>query len=206
MGGSFHRPLDPEDRAKIIASAESLERRTKEKGKRDGVLGVSGLVILRALLFHFMDTKSGRCDPSYKQIQAHTGLCVQTIAAGLKALARAGILEIERRIERVQERVRNALTGGWHWITRVVQRTNAYMLNFALPDRQKHGDLGAPLLRKSFGNSSDSTFQRESTSRFKQNLKNTAADPAKDIFAESRLGQALAFWRNAIPKTPETAS
>ena len=91
--------------------AEALERSTKAKGQRDGVLGQSALMVLRALLCHFLDTKSGRCDPSYKQIQKQTGFCVQTIAVALKRLERAGILDITRRIVRRGAQLWNELVG-----------------------------------------------------------------------------------------------
>jgi hypothetical protein len=198
VGGQFRRPVDGNDRAKIMAAAESLERRTKAKGKRDGAIGVSGLLILRALLYHFMDSKSGRCDPSYVQIQAKTGLCTQTIACGLKALATAGLLEITRRIERVREHVKNALTGGWHWMTRVVQRTNAYQVNFPVPDRPLHGDLALPLLAKSLGIPSDSRFQRESTSRFIKHPSSAPARSKKEAFEETSLAKTLASLGKAM--------
>jgi len=107
-GGEFHRPISTKSRALVMDRAEALERRTKAPGQRDGVLGQSALMILRALLFHFLDTKSGGCDPSYKQIQKQTGFCVQTIAVALKRLERAGILDITRRIVRKAEKTNNA--------------------------------------------------------------------------------------------------
>jgi hypothetical protein len=48
------RPLDRNDRAKILFCAEAWERRTKEPGRRNGALGYVGLSILRALLFRFL--------------------------------------------------------------------------------------------------------------------------------------------------------
>jgi len=206
MGGQYRRPLDRNDRAKIMAAAEALERRTKAPGKRDGVVGVSGLMILRAMLYHFMDSKSGRCDPSYKQIQAKTGLCTQTIANALKALARTGLLEIVRRIERQRERARNPLTGAWQWIVRVVQQTNAYMCNFPLPDRQQHGDLAVPLLRKSFGFSSDSRFKRESTSILKQSSAAAPKEEKKEAHEGSSLDRALASLGRAIAEREKRAT
>ena len=115
--------------------AEALERSTKAPGQRDGVLGQSALMILRALLCHFLDTKSGRCDPSYKQIQKQTGFCVQTIAVALKRLERAGILDITRRIARKGAQLWNELIGRFVWRERVEQQTNAYRVNFPTPDR-----------------------------------------------------------------------
>jgi hypothetical protein len=164
--GEFYRPLENDERARVMERAAALERRTKGKGQRDGVLGQSALMVLRALLCHFLDTKSGRCDPSYKQIQKQTGFCVQTIAVALKRLERAGILEITRRIARIGVKLWNEFTGRFVWRERVEQQTNAYMVNVPVPDRTEFGDLGTPLFKPKPDIPSDSTSQRESTSRF----------------------------------------
>ena len=165
-GGDFRRPISTKARALVMDRAEALERSTKAKGQRDGVLGQSALMVLRALLCHFLDTKSGRCDPSYKQIQKQTGFCVQTIAVALKRLERAGILDITRRIARKGAQFWNELTRRFVWRERVEQQTNAYRVNFPMPDRSRLGDLGAPLFKPKPDTPSDSTSQRESTSRF----------------------------------------
>ena len=41
VGKQHRRPLDRNDRARVLHCAEALERRTKHKHKRDGVLGVA---------------------------------------------------------------------------------------------------------------------------------------------------------------------
>ena len=165
-GGDFRRPISTKARAQIMERAELLERSTKAKGQRDGVLGQSALMVLRALMCHFLDTKSGRCDPSYKQIQKQTGFCVQTIAVALKRLERAGILDITRRMVRRGAQIWNELTGRFVWRERVEQQTNAYRVNFPVPDRTEFGDLGTPLFKPKPDVPSDSTSQRESTPRF----------------------------------------
>ena len=149
-GGEFRRPISTKARAQIMERAEELERSTKGRGQRDGVLGQSALMVLRALLCHFLDTKSGRCDPSYKQIQKQTGFCVQTISVALKRLERAGILDITRRIARKGMQVWNELTSRFVWRERVEQQTNAYRVNFPVPERSRFGDLGAPLFKPRF--------------------------------------------------------
>jgi len=164
--GRFRRPISTKARAQILERAEILERTTKHKGQRDGVLGQSALMVLRALLCHFLDTKSGRLDPSYKQIQKQTGFCMQTISLALKRLERAGILEITRRLIRTGRQVWNSLTGRFDLRVRVEQQTNAYRVNFPTPERNEFGDLGTPLFKPKPEHSSDSASQRESTSRF----------------------------------------
>jgi hypothetical protein len=170
-GGDFRRPISTKSRAQIMERAEALERSTKAPGQRDGVLGQSALMVLRALLCHFLDIKSGRCDPSYKQIQKQTGFCVQTIAVALKRLERAGILDITRRIARKAGQFWNELTSRFVWRERVEQQTNAYRVNFPVPDRSRLGDLGAPLFKPKPDTPSDSTSQRESTPRFLHRMR-----------------------------------
>ncbi len=165
--GSWRRPLDRNDRARVMVCAEALERRTKRKHKRDGVLGQAGLAVLRCLVNYFQNRHSGRLDPSYRQMQGYTGFCRQTIARAIKNLELAGILEIMRRI--VRERVRVWVEEAQQFFAydRVVQTTNAYMVNFPLPDRKKFGDLGEPLLRpEKYRATSESRFSTEPTSDF----------------------------------------
>jgi hypothetical protein len=188
-GDQWRRPLDRNDRARVLHCAEALERRTKRKHKRDGVLGQSALALLRCLLNHFQNGKSGRLDPSYTQMQKITGFCRQTIADALKALERAGILEIMRRIVRERVRVWVEEAKKFFVYDRVVQTTNAYMVNFPLPDRAAFGDLGAPLLRPEEYRSSESRFSTEPTSAF--NYPSTAPlDPALKRALDS-LGECI---------------
>jgi hypothetical protein len=170
-GGEFRRPISTKARALVMARAEALERSTKGKGQRDGVLGQSALAVLRALLCHFLDTKSGQLDPSYKQIQKHTGFCVQTIAVALRKLERAGILDITRRMIRRGAQIWNELTGRFVWRDRVEQQTNAYRVNMPVPDRTEFGDLGMPLFKPKPDTPSDSISQRESTPRFLHRMR-----------------------------------
>jgi hypothetical protein len=178
-GGDFRRPISTKARALVMERAEVLERSTKAKGQRDGVLGQSALMVLRALLCHFLDTKSGRCDPSYKQIQKQTGFCVQTIAVALKRLERAGILDITRRIIRKGAQLWNEFMGRFVWREWVEQQTNAYRVNVPVPDRTEFGDLGTPLFKPKPDVPGDSTSQRESTSRF---IHRMSAAQRRDAF------------------------
>jgi hypothetical protein len=181
-GGEFYRPISTKSRALVMDRAEALERSTKAPGQRDGVLGQSALMVLRALLFHFLDAKLGKLDPSYKQIQKQTGFCVQTISQALKKLERAGILEIRRRIDRKGKQLWNELARRFVWLQWIEQMTNAYMVNVPVPDRTKFGDLGMPLFKPKPDAPSDSTSQRESTSRFVHRM---SAAQRRDAFQES---------------------
>jgi hypothetical protein len=79
------------ERAQIMWKAEALEYRTRSKlkrrGCRNGLLGASGLEVLRCLLFRFLDCKTGACFPSYKTIAKALSISEGAVA---DALARAG--------------------------------------------------------------------------------------------------------------------
>ena len=94
------KPVDRNQRVRVIIAAEALERRTKGKGCKSGVLGHSGLRVLRSLLFDFCAIPTGRCCPSYETIREMTGLCYSTISGALKRLEESGLVRIVRRILR----------------------------------------------------------------------------------------------------------
>lgn len=148
--GDF-RPIDRNDRWRVWVAAEALEKRTKQARKHGGVLGHTGLIVLRCLLFDFLNIGSGRLDPSYEAIAEKTNLARDTVIEAVKRLSIAGILEISRRIirERVKSWCEFAGRVIWSWRTR--QTSNAYRVNFPLPARREMGDLGMPLLRASGG-------------------------------------------------------
>lgn len=107
-------------RRKIIEAAEAFERRTKRKGKKNGLLGASGLNVLRAMLFRFHSAQ-GQTYPSYTALQEATGLCRQTIAECIERLERHGFLKVVNRIKRVVDDVLG--------LVRAVQTSNAYTMH-----------------------------------------------------------------------------
>jgi hypothetical protein len=109
------KPIDRNQRIKVMAAADALELRTKGKGCKSGVLKQSGLRVLRCLLFDFTSIPSGRCCPSYKAIRERTGYCPATIAGALHRLEVSGLLRITRRIIRTAAGAR--------------QTSNAYRFN-----------------------------------------------------------------------------
>jgi hypothetical protein len=117
------RPLDRNAIARILFLADLLERRTKPKGQRNGVLSVPGLIVLRCLLLTFLNRSDGRCDPSYTTLQTKTGFCRGTIAAALARLERAGVLRITRRLTRMR-----VTEVGRSYIA-CVQDTNGYAMH-----------------------------------------------------------------------------
>jgi hypothetical protein len=90
------RPLDRNERARILALAEALERRTKPAGGRNAVLGF----VLKALVCGFLRRSDGMCCPSVKAIQKATGLARSTVCEALNRLEAAGIVQRVRRLVR----------------------------------------------------------------------------------------------------------
>ena len=119
-------PLDRNARASLIFLAERLERRTKDKGRKNGALGAIGLDVLRALLFRFADKRTGVCFPSYLTLQALTGRCRGAVAAALRRLEHAGIIQITRRLKRIWIERLSPITGQPERIMATVQDSNLY--------------------------------------------------------------------------------
>ena len=115
-------PLDRNARKKIFL-AESLERRTEAKGRKEGTLGKTGIRVLRALLFRFANIHTGLCFPSYRTLQALTGLSRGGLAAALKRLEHAGIIKITRRLKRIWIGRLSPITGHPERIMATVQTT-----------------------------------------------------------------------------------
>jgi hypothetical protein len=112
--------LDRNQRARLLALAEGIERRTKAPGKQSGILGQTGLAVLRSLVLHFQCRTTGLCFPSIKKIRAVTGFCKQTVVKALRALETIGILRVTRRLVR-----REIERGGTAMVT-TVQGSNVY--------------------------------------------------------------------------------
>lgn len=110
-------PIDPNDRARVIAEAEAA--------RRDGRLTSACVDILRSLLYDFANLSDGRCFPGYKAIAAAAGRCERTVGRCLPVLEAHGFLTWVRRFKHVRERV----AGIGHIfanIWRVMRTSNSY--------------------------------------------------------------------------------
>jgi len=123
-------PLDRNERYRILVRCERMERATRGKGCRNGLLSRPALDILRTLLLRFTHKKTGVCFPSYDALQEATGYCRQTIATALQKLERAGVVTIVRRLKREVGELGGILCRQW---------SNLYA--FRAPAKQL--DLGA---------------------------------------------------------------
>jgi hypothetical protein len=77
--------------------ARDFDRGTHQPGHHGGVVGHTGLAVLHALIFDFLNHRTGRLDPSYAAIARKAGVCVRTVATALARLRELGILNWVRR-------------------------------------------------------------------------------------------------------------
>lgn len=108
-GEGFFRPLMKATVVHIMRGAEriavaSLRTRGRGKSKRRhvGELSLSDLSVLEALLFRCMDWKTGRCAPTYAELQEITGHARDTISAALRRLGALGVIQWLRRFQLVE--------------------------------------------------------------------------------------------------------
>jgi hypothetical protein len=120
-------PLAKKAAVKLWHRARDLDRGSHQPGHHGGAVGHTGLAVLHALIFDFLNHRTGRLDPSYKAIAAKAGVCVRTAASALQRLKALGILNWVRRCaERRDADGRFVLE----------QETNAYAV---LPEGQWRG-------------------------------------------------------------------
>ena len=77
--------------------ARDFDRGTHQPGQHGGAVGHTALAVLYALIFDFLNHRTGRLDPSYAAIAAKAGVCVRTVASALQRLKELGILNWVRR-------------------------------------------------------------------------------------------------------------
>ena len=94
----FH-PLPKKQAIRIWHQARRFERDTRQPGRQDGVIGRNGLAVLHSLIFDFLNFKSGRLDPGYAHVARMANISKRSVARGLAALKRCGVLNWIRRCE-----------------------------------------------------------------------------------------------------------
>jgi hypothetical protein len=90
-------PMAKKAAVKLWHRARDFDRNTHEPGHHGGAVGHTGLAVLHALVFDFLNFRSGRLDPSYAAIADKAGVCVRTVATALQRLKALGILNWVRR-------------------------------------------------------------------------------------------------------------
>ena len=119
-------PLAKKAAVRLWHRARDFDRSTHQPGHHGGALGHTGLAVLHALIFDFLNHTTGRLDPSYAAIAAKAGVCVRTVASALQRLKALGILNWVRRCAERWADGRFVLE----------QETNAYAV---LPETQWRG-------------------------------------------------------------------
>jgi hypothetical protein len=82
---------------KLWHRARDFDRSTRQPGKHGGSVGHAALQVLHALIFDFLNFRTGQLDPSYAKIAEKANVCVRTVANALKRLRELGLLHWQRR-------------------------------------------------------------------------------------------------------------
>jgi hypothetical protein len=91
------QPMPKRQAVRLWHDARRFERQTRQPGRQDGAIGRNGLAILQALLFDFLNYRSGAIYPSQAAIAVQAGISVRSVARGLAKLKSAGVLHWLRR-------------------------------------------------------------------------------------------------------------
>ena len=90
-------PMAKKAAVRLWHRARDLDRGTHEPGRHGGAVGHTALQVLHALIFDFLNHRTGQLDPSYAAIANKAGVCVRTVATALQRLRELGILNWVRR-------------------------------------------------------------------------------------------------------------
>ena len=86
------QPMPKKDAVRLWHRARDFDRRSRQPGRHGGAVGHAALQVLHALIFDFLNYRSGRLDPSYAAIARKANVCERTVATALKRLRSLGIL------------------------------------------------------------------------------------------------------------------
>jgi hypothetical protein len=111
--------LSRKQAAKLWHAARRWDRETRQPGRHGGIIGRTALAALYALLFDFLNHRTGRLDPSLDAIAAKAGCCRRAVVDALARLRDLRLLAWQRRCEETRDEAGRF---------RLRQRTNAYGL------------------------------------------------------------------------------
>ena len=94
--GGFWRPMAKKDAWKIVTLAEQYDEARKEKGKKNGPLGLIAIKLLRYLV-NRLNERTGQLDPSYETMMEKLNVSRDAIWRALDALRRHGFIDWLRR-------------------------------------------------------------------------------------------------------------
>ena len=90
-------PMPKKAAVRLWHRARDFDRGTHQPGRHGGAVGPTALQVLHALIFDFLNHRTGRLDPSYAAIAQKAGVCVRAVATALQRLRELGILHWLRR-------------------------------------------------------------------------------------------------------------
>jgi len=114
------RPLPKREAVRLYHRARAFERQTRQPGKQNGAIGRTGLAVLHAFLFDFLNFRSGRLDPGYRAIARAACIGLRSVPRAIQRLREAGILNWVRRCAQVVNEAGRFF---------LAQETNAYGIN-----------------------------------------------------------------------------
>ena len=117
-------PLDRNAKARIWAYAQGYTARFRQQGQHRGPLTRAYLDVLRALLWGFHNSMTGRCFPSYERVAELAKVSRATVARAIAALEAAAVMSWENRL--VRQRVAVMGLFGRQWQTVPRRTSNAY--------------------------------------------------------------------------------
>jgi hypothetical protein len=91
------QPMPKKAATRLWHRARDFDRQTRKKDHHGGAVGHSALQVLHALIFDFLNFRSGRLDPSYATIARKANVCERTVATAIQRLKSLGILNWVRR-------------------------------------------------------------------------------------------------------------
>jgi len=125
------QPMPKKAATRLWHRARAFDRQLHAPGRHGGALGHAALQVLHALIFDFLNYRSGRLDPSHATIARAANVCERTVRNALNRLRDFGILNWVRRCREVQQ------AGGFI----MEQVSNAYAV---LPEGQWRGYRAPP--------------------------------------------------------------
>jgi len=93
------QPMPKRQAVRLWHDARRLERQTRKPGHQDGAIGRNGLAVLYAMLFDFLNHRTGQLDPTRATLARAACISIRSVDRGLAALKAAGVLEWVRRCE-----------------------------------------------------------------------------------------------------------
>jgi hypothetical protein len=91
------QPMPKREAVKLWHEARRFERQTRQPNHQDGALGRNGLAIVHALLFDFINYKTGALYPSWEALAEAANISARSVGRGLAKLKEAGVLHWLRR-------------------------------------------------------------------------------------------------------------